>query len=154
MSNDDRLRTLYRRAAAAGTPDSAHPDEAAWERLACGESATEERSRLLAHLVECEMCADIYRVVSAIGEEAGQFDAGARTSGVFFPAGAWAPPRPRWTLFALAASVSLIAVLTAVLWRGRSDAPDAPTSATPSLPALQSLRRCARTQPFASKRRP
>lgn len=51
-----------------------HPDEATWERFACGELAPTERSALADHLGRCAECLAVYRAVVAVVTDAGTFD--------------------------------------------------------------------------------
>jgi hypothetical protein len=74
---DRDLRDLY--ANKAGAPlqsplQSAHLDEAAWERLACHELTPLERSEAIDHIVGCLRCAQIYRGVLMVQGEAPAFD--------------------------------------------------------------------------------
>jgi hypothetical protein len=122
--------------------EHAHPDDATWERMICEESPADERERVLEHVLECRECAEIYRALLEVRREAAAFDPGA----VRAPA-----PRPdadaepsarrssaRW--YALAASIVLVAGVTALLWRPRP-VPSAPPSVgtTPAIPPAPAL---------------
>ena len=54
---------------------TAHPDDAAWERLACGESTAVEREATMDHVSACGSCAALYRSVVRLHAEARRFDA-------------------------------------------------------------------------------
>jgi hypothetical protein len=62
--SDDDLRAAYRTLAAA--PSKAHPDDAQWERWACGTLDGDERLRLADHVARCAECADVWRAVQAL----------------------------------------------------------------------------------------
>jgi hypothetical protein len=54
-----------------------HLDEATWERLACGELGADAHSAAADHVSRCAECAAVYRALSALRQQAHQFDSGA-----------------------------------------------------------------------------
>ena len=72
---DDGLPARYRSRMAVDR--AGHLQDADWERLALGEMAPDERERTLEHVTRCASCADVYRGLTMLGEEAPAFDPGA-----------------------------------------------------------------------------
>lgn len=68
--------TLLRRAYGSRAEAQGHPDDDTWERLATGELEGADRATVIAHLTRCRPCADIYRTVLAVVDEARAFDPG------------------------------------------------------------------------------
>jgi hypothetical protein len=130
MSNgaaDEALRRLYRRAVTHPVGGDPHPDEAAWERVFSNDATTDERRRLMDHVVGCAQCADIYRSLTVVRREAAAFD-----PGVPAPVRS-ATPSMRLVAYA-AAAVLVLAVAVPMTWRIWHAAPPPaaePASATP-----------------------
>jgi hypothetical protein len=103
--HDRLLAAAYARQPA---PESGHPDEEAWVRLAAHELPPAETQALADHLARCVECTRIYRALAHLEE-------GART---FDPA---VPARPRsagrWNVLALAGGVAAAAVVAWVVVR-------------------------------------
>ena len=83
--------------------DGGHLDEATWEALAASKLTGELRERAIAHVVECALCARLYRAIDALGREAHTFDAGAPA-----PPPARADLTRRWLMPALAAAATVL----------------------------------------------
>jgi hypothetical protein len=86
-----------------------HLEQDQWEGLACGEMEPAEREPALEHVTGCRRCADVYRGLMLLGEEAHRFDPGAPRP---TPARShlWGRP-PLWVQWATAAAVLTAAVL-------------------------------------------
>ena len=125
MADDATLRRAY--AARAAASPSKHPDEAAWERVACGEMDPAERERTLDHIARCAECAQVWRALSQLRREARSFDAGMlRAEG----SGRRAIVVP-WILSGLAAAAAVAAVSVMLMPAARPPSP-APSEATRS----------------------
>ena len=57
-----------------------HPDDEALVRLACGDADELEVARLRRHIDSCDECAEVWRAVEQVQQEASRFDPGARPS--------------------------------------------------------------------------
>jgi hypothetical protein len=103
---EEALRARYRGLMAVDR--GGHPSETDWERLACGEMEAEERGRALEHVTSCASCAEAYRALTMLGEEAPAFDPGAPRPHKERP-GRWesVPPWSRWAAAGLAAATLL-----------------------------------------------
>jgi hypothetical protein len=126
-ASDENLRRLYRDALSHAASGAPHPDEAAWERVFSNDATTEERRRLMDHVVGCAQCADIYRSLTVVRREAAAFD-----PGVPAPVRS-ATPSMRLVAYA-AAAVLVLAVAVPMTWRIWHAAPPPaaePASATP-----------------------
>lgn len=99
--SDDELRAAYATLSAAAMEP--HPDEALFERLACGELSADERLRLSDHVARCASCAGVWRGVQALRAEAER--AAPRARVLRFPA------RAGWAVGLAAAAVLALAFL-------------------------------------------
>lgn len=107
-----------------------HLPEAQWERLACGEMSAPERERALEHVTRCSLCADLYRGLMQLGEEARLFDPGAPRATEAAPWPAWERV-PGWARWAAAAAVIAVGVLP---WVPRQTPVSSPTTRAPAAP--------------------
>jgi hypothetical protein len=124
MSSDESLKAAYRRALETGSAAADHPDEATWERVICEEASIEERERVREHALRCAECADTYRALLTLRQEAAAIDPGMPIT-----ATPGAHTSPRW-VYALAAGILVAAVLTPFVWQAwqREDAEPATAS--------------------------
>lgn len=106
-----------------------HLEESEWERLACGEMSAAERERALEHVTRCSLCADLYRGLMQLGEEARLFDPGAPRAAAPWPAWGRVPGWARW-----AAAAALIAV-GVLPWVPRETPVSSPTTRAPAAPS-------------------
>src|SRR5262245_27184475 len=142
MTSDADLRRAYGRATESGAGPG-HPDEAAWERLFTDEASPDERERLMAHVVACGPCTEIYKALDIVRREAAAFDSGAPRAPIAeLPEdflGPWARglgpggAARRWVAYVAVAAAIVAAVAVGWTWRSRqagsSPAPPAATSA-------------------------
>lgn len=105
-----------------------HLQEAEWERLACGEMSAAERARSLEHVTRCTLCADLYRGLVRLGEEARLFDPRAPRAAAPWPAWGRVPGWARWA----AAAVIAVGVLT---WVPRQPPVSSPMTRAPAAPS-------------------
>ncbi len=142
--HDDVLREACRGVAPAGS----HPDEDAWLAFAGDHLPTDARAALADHVVTCDSCAEIYRAVRTLREDA---VAGGYLA-AFAPASAPASrrlPRAIWLPLA-AAAVLVVAVVAPRLRDAAEPAPDVPVieapaqAAPPAAPATPAARAWAR----------
>lgn len=94
MAEDDRIRSLY--AEQAADPGQAHLGEDDWLDLASGALAAPERARAVEHVVRCAACAQVYRGLSELEEEARRFDRAVPQSIGRAPLGVWQTTRWGW----------------------------------------------------------
>jgi hypothetical protein len=126
VADDDAdLRRLY--AERMALPSVEHVSEEVWALLASGELPAAERAQAFGHVSRCAECADLYRQVSALREEAPGLGVPVA------PPRAASTPRPARWLFAGAAAAA--AVVVALLWT-----PALPPGPPGSLPPDQDLR--------------
>jgi hypothetical protein len=121
-----------------------HPDDATWERLACEELPADDRDRVLAHVLRCDACSEIYRTLLDVRREAREFD-----PAVVAPRVVMSDAIGSWRRYSLAAAVVLAAVLTVLLWRSRSAAPDESRAA--GTPAAASAPTTVAASPLAAQ---
>jgi hypothetical protein len=124
MADDARLREMY--AAATQAPRADHPSDDLWERLAMDELSPIERDRVSDHVTSCAPCAEIYRGLRTLQDEARVFDPGAPK--------AITPARPvAWYAGLAAAAMVLLALLLPfrMMSNPPSDAVRSPGTATP-----------------------
>src|SRR5262245_33499240 len=105
--------------------DDTHPSDATWERLVCEELPADERARVLAHVLRCDDCSEIYRALLEVRREAAAFDPDA-----IAPRSATTEAFGSWRRYSLAAAIVLAAVMTLFLWRIRTAPPEASRAAT------------------------
>jgi hypothetical protein len=72
MADDVRLREMY--AASSQAPRADHPSDETWERLAMDELTPVEREGVSDHVTSCAPCAEIYRGLRMLEDEARAFD--------------------------------------------------------------------------------
>jgi hypothetical protein len=126
MADDTRLREMY--AAATQAPRADHPSDETWERLAMDELPPLERDRVSDHVTSCAPCAEIYRGLRTLEDEARAFDPGVPKA-----PGAAARPATAWYAGLAAAAVLLLALLLPfrMMSNPPADTVRSPESATP-----------------------
>ena len=117
MTETRGLREAY--ALLAERPATAHPDEDAWERLACDEVEPTERQAILDHAIRCAACERIYRGLTLLRADASAFDPQA-------PRPATEPARWSWRHTTASGLAALAATLLLAVWR-----PALPPAVTP-----------------------
>lgn len=137
---DEDLRRLYGRALSGSASGAPHPDEAAWERVLSNDATADERRRLMAHVVSCASCAEIYRTLTAVRREAAAFDPGA-------PAPAPVAARSMRRVAYAAAAVLVLAVSVPVTWRLWHAANARPPSSGPASASVGEAARALRDHP-------
>lgn len=113
--SDERLRELYEAGAGGG---QVHVEDELWERLALGEVDESERERALEHISRCPQCAEVYRTLTELENE-------ARHHGLRVPEAGFTSPRQgsrTWWL-GLAAAAAIILLFTIPLWRSPPPSP-------------------------------
>jgi hypothetical protein len=134
MTSDDDLRPAYARAVAAGDAAGGHPDEMVWERLVMNEASPDERARVMAHVVACGPCTEIYRTLTIVRREAAAFDPDAPPA----PAGVESGrPARRWIAYVAIAAAIAAAVAGSVIWRSPPQADPGPPPATTAAAPLR-----------------
>lgn len=108
-----------------------HLEESEWERLACGEVSPAERERALEHVTRCSLCADLYRGLTQLTEEARLFDPGAPRASRAGRSPLW-ERAPGWARWAAAAAAIAVGVLP---WLPRKAPVSSPTTRAPAAPS-------------------
>jgi hypothetical protein len=103
------------------TAAGGHPDEQAWERLACGELTDELRRSLLDHVVDCAECTRVYRALAELERGARRFDPGVPRPGL----ARWARRGRLVWRWGLGGAVAAAAAAVLAVWIGvRPPAPE------------------------------
>lgn len=119
MADDEELRQRYRALATRTT--TGHLDEATWLALATGELSGAERERAIDHVTRCLACADVYRGLSQLREEAAKLDPEAPRAA-----------RPRLTLVRSAAVLAFAAAAALVAFVSLRGEPETVLRADPA----------------------
>lgn len=125
--HDEVLRNAYRAWMAESDP-SAHPDEAAWERLATNELVESERHVLLRHVMSCGECSEIWKALLTLKHE-------AEAEGLIAAPAVAKPPFWRSPFVSLALAATLLIAVSGIVVM-RQPAPDAGATTVRSAGAL------------------
>ncbi len=126
MSDNSRLRELYSESVSATLAFDDHLQEAAWERLALGESTAGERRLALRHVARCPECARIYRGLSLLEEGARGLDPEVPRSALSAPSARRSRRWLIWPALAAAAMVLILVVPSDMVTNGEKPAGDGP----------------------------